>query len=387
MDPALPDFALRPVPQIHFGAGRVRRIAEDAAVLAPRGKAAALIVDGVLQELGLAAAVTEGLEAAGLEAAVFAEVSGEPKQAQVEAATEFLRTRDAGLVVCLGGGSALDIGKIAACVAPTGRGPGDFAMKAESLPGPGLPKICIPTTAGTGSELSSTNIFHGENGKKVWIWSTRSKPDLVILDPELTTSLPPALTAWTGLDAFAHALESCTNVWRQPANDVYAHRALALIAGSLETAVKEPGNLAARGQMLLGSAYAGIAIDNCNVAMAHNISHALAALAPVHHGLATALGLAVVLPWQVEADEGPFAAAARACGLDPEGRALSDWYDALLARCGVERRLPEAFKAFGAADLAREMRAEETAFSRTSTLREVGEDDIDRFAAEVMAMA
>ena len=156
MDPALPDFALRPVPQLHFGAGRARRIAEDAAVLAPRGKAAALIVDGVLQELGLAAAVTEGLEAAGLEVAVFAEVSGEPKQAQVEAATEFLRTRDAGLVICLGGGSALDIGKIAACVAPTGRGPGDFAMKAESLPGPGLPKICIPTTAGTGSELSST---------------------------------------------------------------------------------------------------------------------------------------------------------------------------------------------------------------------------------------
>lgn len=387
METALPDFTLRPVPQVHFGAGRARRIAEDAAALALPGKAAALIVDGTLQELGLAAGVIGGLEAAGLEVAVFAEISGEPEQAQVEAATEFLRGRDAGLVVCLGGGSALDIGKIAACVAPTGRGPADFAMKAESLPGPGLPKICLPTTAGTGSELSSTNIFHGENGKKVWIWSTRSKPDAVILDPELTTSLPPRLTAWTGLDAFVHALESCSNVWRQPANDLYAHRALALIAGALERAVAEPENLQARGRMLLGSAYAGIAIDNCNVAMAHNISHALAALAPVHHGLATALGLAAVLPWQAEADQGPFAAAAQACGLAADARALSDWYADLLDRCGVERRLPEAFKAFGAADLAREMRAPETAFSRESSARKVEDDDIDRFAAAVMAMA
>ena len=387
MDTALPDFDLKAVSRIHFGAGRARRIAEDAKELALPGKPVALVVDGPLHELGLAAEVIAGLEGAGLDVAVFSEVSGEPKQAQVESATAFLRSHDAGLVVCLGGGSALDIGKMAASVAPSGKGPGDFAMKADSLPGSGLPKICIPTTAGTGSELSSTNIFLGEGGKKVWIWSAKSKPDAVILDPELTVSLPPHLTAWTGLDAFTHALESCSNLWRHPGNDFYAHRALALISESLETAVKEPENLAARGKMLLGSALAGIAIDNCNAGPAHNISHGLAALAPVHHGLATALGLEVVLPWQTAADEGPFAAAAVACGLAPDAGALSDWYSDLLTRCGVERRLPEAFTAFGAADLAAEMRAPETQFSRDSSARKVGEAEIDLFAAAIMALA
>ena len=145
----------------------------------------------------------------------------------------------------------------------------------------------------------------------------------MILDPELTTTLPPDLTAWTGLDAFVHALEACTNLRQHAWSNLYAHRALGLIAGALETAVREPANLAARGDMLLGAAHAGIAIDNCGAALAHNISHALAALGPVHHGLATALALEVVLAWQVAADRGAFAAAADACGLGRDAAALA----------------------------------------------------------------
>jgi alcohol dehydrogenase class IV len=121
--------------------------------------------------------------------------------------------------------------------------------------------------------------------------------------------------------------------------------------------------------------------------MAHNISHALAALAPVHHGLATALALEVILPWQVAVDDGPFAAAAAACGLGRDARALAAWYAEFLTRCGVERRLPPAFKRFGAADLAAEMRAPETRYMRRSTARAVSDADIDRFAAAVMALA
>jgi alcohol dehydrogenase class IV len=281
----------------------------------------------------------------------------------------------------------MDVGKLAATVAPTGEGPAAFAMDGLPLPKPAIPKICLPTTAGTGSELSSSTIFTGETGKKVWVWGSETKPDRVILDPELSTTLPPQLTAWTGMDAFVHALESCTNVHRHEANDLYAHKALSLIAGSLETAVREPRNLAARGRMLLGSAYAGIAIDNCSAALAHNISHALAALGPVHHGLATALGLEVVLGWQVAADDGPFAVAAEACGLPRDAVGLVHWYSDFLTRCGVERRLPDAFKAAGAADLAAEMRADETQYMRRSTARQVTDADIDRFAEAVMALA
>jgi alcohol dehydrogenase class IV len=139
----------------------------------------------------------------------------------------------------------------------------------------------------------------------------------------------------------------------------------------------------------LGAAYAGIAIDNCSAAMAHNISHALAALAPVHHGFATALALEVILLWQVEADadDGPFAAAAAACGLGPDARALVQWYGEFLTRCGIERRLPAAFKGFSAASLAAEMRAPETQYMRQSSARAVSDADIDRFAAAVMALA
>ena len=380
-------FAVRGLPEVAFGRGRVRDIAADAAAVGDPDKPIVLVADGALVELGLAREFVVALERVGAEVMMIPDIAGEPKQRQVEAATAFVRAAGAGLVICLGGGSAMDIGKVAATVAVTDAGPADFAMAGRPLPKRSIPKICIPTTAGTGSEFSSTNIFTNEAGRKVWVWGAETKPDRVILDPELTVTLPAALTAWTGLDAFVHALEASTNVRRHPWNDLYAHAALALIAGALETAVRDPQNLDARGRMLLGAAYAGIAIDNCSAAMAHNISHALAALGPVHHGLATALALEVILPWQVKADDGAFAAAAAACGLGRDARALAHWYSELLTRCGVERRLPPAFKGCGAADLAAEMRAPETRYMRLSTAREVSDADIDRFAAAVMALA
>ena len=125
--------------------------------------------------------------------------------------------------------------------------------------------------------------------------------------------------------------------------------------------------------------------------MAHNISHALAGLAPVHHGLATALGLEATLAWSVEADAkeangGKFAAAARACGLS-SAQELPEWYSDLMTRCGVARRLPETFGGFDAAALAAEMRAAENQPMRAATAREVTEDDIERFAGAIMALA
>ena len=382
-----PAFSLQPIPEIHFGIGRATAIAGDAAALGDGATAILLVADAGLVELGVTAPIAAALEGAGARLGVFSDIAGEPEPAQLEAATDAVRSWDAGLVVCLGGGSAMDIGKIAATGALTEESPVAYAMEGLALPRRGVPKICLPTTAGTGSELSSTNVFTSAAGRKVWIWGSETKPDRVILDPELTTTLPPNLTAWTGFDAFVHALESSTNVRRHAANDLYAHRALSLIAGSLERAVHEPDNLDARGAMLLGSAYAGIALDNCSAAMAHNISHALAALAPVHHGFATALGLEAILAWQVEIDGGAFAAAAKACGLAPNGGALAEWYSKFLTRCGVDRKLPEAFKALSATDLVAEMQAPETQFMRASTVRDVSDADIDRFAAAVMALA
>ena len=380
-------FTLNPISAITFGAGRARLVGDNAKALMPAGRRAILLVaDRALVELGVASPVIEKLNETGAKVVVFDGIAGEPKEAQVEAAIVAARSAGAGLVVALGGGSALDIGKIAACLAPSGRPAADFALAANPLPTDGLPAICLPTTAGTGSELSATNVYANAAGKKVWIWGQETKPRRVILDPELTVSLPPHLTAWTGADAFVHALEASTNRWRNAGNDLYAHKAIQLIAGALETAVREPRNIEARGNLLLGSAYAGIAIDNCGTAIAHNISHALAGLAAIHHGHATALGLEAALAWQVSVDDGAFAAAAEAAGLGRDASALAQWYTEWLTRCGVTRKLPPTFKPFSAADLAREMREPENAPMRKATAREVTDADIGRMAATVMAL-
>jgi alcohol dehydrogenase class IV len=206
-----------------------------------------------------------------------------------------------------------------------------------------------------------------------------------LLDPALTRTLPANLTAWCGLDAFIHAFEAATNRNTHRGAQFYAHEALRLITRSLETAVKEPGNIAARGDVLLGSCLAGIAIDNCGTAIAHNISHALAGLAPVHHGLATALGFEATLSWLVEADTADLNAAAAACGADSLA-ALPAFVSGWMDRCGIVRALPKAFDAFTAADLAAEMRAAENHPMRRSTIREVSDADIDQFAATMMAL-
>jgi alcohol dehydrogenase class IV len=260
-----------------------------------------------------------------------------------------------------------------------------YALAANPLPRNALKKIMIPTTAGTGSETSATNIFAGPEGKKLWIWGPETKSDLVILDPALTVSLPANMTAWCGLDAFVHAFEASTNRNANPTGKLFGHEALKLIAANLEAAVKQPGDLTARGNVLLGSCYAGAAIDNCGTAIAHNISHAMAGLAPVHHGFATALGFEATLAWLVEANTDDLNAAARACGL-ASAAALPGFVSDLMDRCGIARKLPDVFASFSAANLAAEMRAPENQPMRRSTIRDVSDADIDRIAAAMIAM-
>ena len=138
----------------------------------------------------------------------------------------------------------------------------------------------MPTTSGTGSETTRTAILSDADGAKLWFWGEELKADEVVLDPELTVSLPPHLTAATGIDALVHAVEAATNRNAHPANDIYAHEAIRLVARHLVDGRREPRNLAAREGLALAAALAGTAIDNCGTAIAHNIGHA--------HGLAAA---------------------------------------------------------------------------------------------------
>lgn len=376
-------FSLSFIPRIVFGSGEADNL--SAHVASVGGSERALVVmDGFLAGSGLGTRVTAQLASAGIAATVYSDFAGEPKIAHLRAAQAAAKGAD--LVIGIGGGSALDIAKITACSAASGEDPMHYALAANPLPQNPLKKIMIPTTAGTGSETSATNIFANEAGKKLWIWGAETKADLVVLDPALTVSLPANLTAWCGLDAFVHAFEAATNRNAQRGNQLYAHEAMRLIARSLETAVKTPADLAARGDVLLGSCYAGIAIDNCGTAIAHNISHALAGLAPVHHGLATALGFEQTLAWLVDADTADLNAAARALSL-ADAQALPGFVTALMDATGVRRALPKAFAAFTAADLATEMRATENQPMRRSTIRDVSDADIDAFAASMMALS
>lgn len=375
-------FALSQIPDIRFGVDEIGNLASHAAGLGPIGKAC-VVMDSFLAESGLGARVQEMLSAQGISSEIYSGFAGEPKLQHLRDAAAVAAGAD--LVVGIGGGSALDIAKIVACTAASGEDAMHYALAANPLPKKPLKKIMIPTTAGTGSETSATNIFGGPEGKKLWIWGAESKADLVILDPALTVSLPANLTAWCGMDAFIHAFEASTNRNAHPAGKLFGHEAMRLIAGSLVDAVGNPGDLDARGEVLLGSCYAGVAIDNCGTAIAHNISHAMAGLAPVHHGLATALGFEVSMPWLVEADSADLREAASVLGLASPAD-IPAFVTRLMDACSIKRAIPAGFGKFTAADLAAEMRAAENQPMRRSTIRDVSDADLDRFAANIMAL-
>jgi len=375
-------FALSHIPDIRFGADEIDNLAGHAKSLGNIRKAA-VVMDSFLASNGLGQRVQAMLSAAGISSEIYAGFSGEPKLKHIQDATEV--ADGAELVIGIGGGSALDIAKIVACTAASGEDAMHYALAANPLPDNALKKIMIPTTAGTGSETSATNIFAGPEGKKLWIWGAESKADLVILDPALTVSLPANLTAWCGLDAFIHAFEASTNRNAHAAGKVFGHEAMRLIASNLAQAVNSPADLDARGKVLLGSCYAGVAIDNCGTAIAHNISHAMAGLAPIHHGLATALGFEVSLAWLVEADTPDLNEAAKVLGL-AKASEIPGFVTQMMDACDVGRTIPAGFDKFTAADLAAEMRASENQPMRRSTIRDVSDADLDTFATAIMTM-
>lgn len=375
-------FALSHIPDIRFGADEINNLAAHAKGLGNIGKAV-VIMDSFLAASGLYERVRAILAGEGIASDVYSGFAGEPKLSHIREASKHARGAD--VVIGIGGGSALDIAKIVACTAASGQDAMHYALAANPLPKNALKKIMVPTTAGTGSETSATNIFTGPEGRKLWIWGEESKADLVILDPQLTVSLPPHLTAWCGMDAFVHAFEASTNRNTHAVGRLFGHEAMRLIAANLPQAIHCPRNIEARGRVLLGSCYAGIAIDNCGTAIAHAISHAMAGLAPIHHGLATAFGFEVSIGWLVEADTQELNEAAKALGLQ-SALDLPEFVTRFMTDCGVSRALPSGFASFAAEDLAGEMRAPENQPMRNATVRHVYDSDLDRFAEAIMCL-
>ncbi|MAY72660.1 MAG: alcohol dehydrogenase [Halomonas sp.] len=264
-----------------------------------------------------------GLEASGVLAPFVAELEqdaalsrfvappGEPNVATVDQAARVVRELDAPLVIGIGGGTALDIAKLVAALAGSAGQMDQYLLGRSPWRGR-APAVMVPTTSGTGSEVTRTSILADDTGRKMWAWGDELLPDAVLLDPRLTCSLPAPLTAATGLDAFVHALEATTGRNRNRLIESQALAAIRLIGASLPEAVHDPHNLQARQQLQEAACLAGMAIDNGGTGIAHNIGHALGSLYHLPHGVAVAIAVEATLGWSVTGHEAIFAPSAHA---------------------------------------------------------------------------
>ena len=379
-------FNMGQVPPITFGAGRLRKLPDLVNVLG--GCPVLVIADAILAELGAIEELTHHLSEKGIPVEIAAEVSGEPKETLVDALCERARLVGAKAVVGIGGGAAMDAAKLVAAIAPCNQPAHTFALAAQRLPKNGLPAIAIPTTAGTGSEVTRTSVISKTDGSKIWFWGEELMFSQAILDPELTLSLPPHLTAWTGIDAVAHALEGSTARNTSPAGSMYGLEALRILTDALPGAVADGADINLRAKVLWGSMVAGLALHNCNTHMGHNISHALGSLTRIHHGLATGLALEVSLPWLVSKQEGHahYARAAEALGEAAKAEALPEVFSDLMRRCHIGAELPAGCESVTAANLSAEMQnAANIGMARNASC-DVTESDFLELASMVTAL-
>lgn len=376
-------FTLSRPPEIIFGAGKLSELGVKVAQYAGQGAAVLVVADPMLATLGITERAQKILAGAGFNTQVFDGLKGEPKLADIDAATKLARAMEAKAIVGIGGGSALDMAKLVAACAASGLSAQAYQLCETPLPKNALPLIAVPTTAGTGSEVTRTAVFANAAKIKVWAWGDEIKPRAAILDPELTVAVPPQVTAATGLDALVHAIEAATNRHRTDGNDLYALKAISLISENLEKAINTPNDLAARGAMLLGSCYAGIAIDNCGTALAHNISHALADLAPIPHGRATGLAMLATMEWVSLGNASAFARVATAMGAGDAVKA----YEKLVRATGVKISLEgDGLDLARPELLAEHMASPANASMRKSTARYPEDGELLELARAVYAL-
>lgn len=305
------------VPRIIFGCGAVEKLAEGAKALG--ASKVAVITDPGLVQAEVHVPVMEVLESAGLSPALFQDVEPDPKIEIVNNCLALIKSHQADFIIGLGGGSAMDISK-AAAVMHNNEGPINRYAGVNLVPRQGLPTILIPTTAGTGSEVTSIAVLSDTaNQVKVGVVSDHMFARLVLLDPELTLGLPPHITASTGLDALIHAIESYTGSQATFLTEPLAMEAIRLIGKNLRLAYADGSNVEARTGMLQASLLAGMAFANTQTAGAHACALSLGGKYHLPHGVATSLMLPAVMRFNAIAAPAKFANIAEAFGETLDG--------------------------------------------------------------------
>lgn len=287
-------FTFNTTPSIVFENGALRRFG---AVCGSRlGASVLFVTDAGLRSLGLCNPAVASLEATGVSVCIFDSVEADPSLATLLKAVEAGRAAGVTGVVGFGGGSSLDVAKLAALLLGSDENI-DEAWGVGQAKGPRLPLVLVPTTAGTGSEVTPVSIITVGEEEKRGVSSAIILPDVALLDPELTLGLPASITAATGIDAMVHAIEAYAskNANNNPLSKMLAREALRLLGANIETAVFNGANLEARSAMLLGSMLAGQAFANSPVAAVHALAYPIGGTFHVPHGLSNALVLPHVL--------------------------------------------------------------------------------------------
>jgi alcohol dehydrogenase len=262
-----------------------------------RGTNILVVTDPGLVKAGIADRVVQLL--AGRKVDLFTEVEPDPSIETVVACAGLVRSKGYDLVIGLGGGSALDVAKCASALATNEQDVAQY-LGIDKVERPGVPKILIPTTAGTGSEVTNVAVLSLKADKtKKGIVSRHLLADTAILDPELTFGLPPAVTASTGMDALTHAIEAYVSRFAQPLTDDFALKAIHMISASLRTAVYNGKDFNARDTMLTASLYAGLAFGSAATGMVHGLAMPLGGQFNIAHGIANSVLLPHVMRWNL----------------------------------------------------------------------------------------
>ncbi len=345
-------FSFTGAKKIVFGNGSFAGLAEHLADL--KMSRPLVVLDGNLAGAGFGGKVAALMEKAKIGYVLFDKAAPEPPIELADEGAKLALRKKCNGVIGIGGGSAMDLAKAIAVLAAN-RGKAEDYLGLNKVPGPGLPKIMVPTTAGTGSEVTFTAVFIRKKlKKKEGMNSPYLYPELALLDPELTLTLPPHPPAATGIDALCHAIESYTSINASPMSELLSLEAIRLISENLRTAVHDGTNIEAREAMLLGSLYAGLGLANAGVTAVHSLSYPLGGKYGISHGLANTIMLPRVMAFNLPGAQEKFVDIAEIMGelVDDlplrEAAYLSvEAVESLIEDCGIfttleELEIPEA---------------------------------------------
>ncbi|MDP9156412.1 MAG: iron-containing alcohol dehydrogenase [Pseudomonadota bacterium] len=297
---------------IEYGRGNLAKLPGFVQQLG--GERVLIVGDPGVKAAGIVDRVLDTLRVADIEAVAFTEVQSDPAVHSVTQGIALARNKSCDLIVGVGGGSALDTAKAIGLMLGNTGTIRDY-VGIGKVPHAGAPVIAIPTTSGTGSELTIWSVLSDtEADIKISIGSVYNCPRIGLLDPELTRSLPASITAATGMDALTHAIESCVNTANQPMTEALAHQAISLIGRSLRRATLHGDDIDARGNMLLASAMAGIAFNATRLGLVHAFALPLGNKFGIAHGLVNAIMLPAVIAYNASSNVEGYAKVAALLG-------------------------------------------------------------------------